>query len=153
VKRSRRRSRQEAYDERTGRHDPKETARRPSPSGDAAAAAYVLLLPKLAGLRSRLVSDSLAARPIDEMRRDHADLDHTLADAVAAAFAADAGGAAAPAGTESWVAAGLARSRERELALLAATDVCGALRVALVPSPRWALDTGTDAVEMGDFRP
>lgn len=135
------RSRHAAYEERTGQRRANDPQRAATLSGDSAAAAYELLLPTLARLRSRLTADGRASRPITEVRRDHADLDHALAAAVATAFAADAGGAAVPAGAGSWAATGLACSRERELALLAAADVCGVLDVTVARSPRWAANT------------
>jgi len=71
-----------------------------------------------------------------------------LASAVAQAFVADALDAPPPQGMSSWVAEGLARSHERELALFAAADVNGVLQATTVPSPVWgttATDTGKEA--------
>jgi flagellar motor component MotA len=59
------------------------------------------------------------------LRRSHDDLDRALARAIAQAFVADAHGASTPEGIISWAAEGLARSRERELAIFAAMDACG----------------------------
>jgi hypothetical protein len=59
------------------------------------------------------------------MHRDHEDLDRALGRAIAHAFAADAHGSPPPAGIVSWMAEGLARSYERELAIFAAMDVYG----------------------------
>jgi hypothetical protein len=70
-------------------------------------------------------------------QRDHAALDHALADAVTRAFVADAAGAAPPEGVKSWVGEGLARSREREVALLAAGHVAGVLPTPTAAGPRW----------------
>ena len=131
-----RHSRRQAEDIRTGRrpatHAPGDTL----PSGHGPAAAYELLLPELTRLRTALAADP-CARSIVDVRRDHADLDHVLADAVAQAFAADAVGAPMPDGMSSWVAEGLARSQERELALLAAADVSGTLPPTTAAGPIW----------------
>lgn len=123
------RTRQQAYDIRTGR--------RPTgpdgpvgvvPSAGAPSAAYALLLQQLARLRAALTADGTSSRPLAAVGRDHAAFDRSLAEAVTQAFAADAIGAPTPDGMGSWAAEGLARSRERELALFTATDVSGVLR-------------------------
>jgi len=142
MRRSRRR---QADDIRAGRRNAKNASRDVPTAGPSAAATYELLLPELARLRTALATDATDARPIVAVRRDHAALDHSLADAVAQAFAADAVGASTPKGVNSWVAEGLARSQERELALFAAADVSGVLPVTTAPSPRW----GT----VGDIEP
>jgi hypothetical protein len=131
------RSRRRAYDIRTGRRRPsRDTA--VSPPSDASAAAYELLVPQLARLRAVLAAPGdPGARSIVDVRRDHADFDHLLADAVAQAFAADARDASRPDGISSWVAEGLARSRERELAMFAAADACAVVQATTAPSPRW----------------
>ena len=72
-----------------------------------------------------MAADRPDGRPMAEIRRSHEDLDRLLAQSIAHAFAADARGAATPAGIVSWAAEGLARSYERELAMLVAMDVCG----------------------------
>jgi hypothetical protein len=120
------RSRRRAYDERTGRvhHD-----QQPRDGAGAAAATYELLLPRLAQLRAALAADDRAGRPLEDVRRDHAALDSALAEAIAQSFAADALYSPTPVGITSWAAEGLARSRERELALIAATDASGAVSV------------------------
>lgn len=130
------RSRRQADDVRAGRRQASASSDT-LPSGPAAAAAYELLLPQLARLRAALASDDTRARSIVDVRRDHADLDHSLAYAVAQAFAADALDAPTPNGVSSWVAEGLARSQERELALFAAADVSGVLQATVAPGPRW----------------
>jgi len=131
-----RRSRRQADDFRAGRRKPGQASSDTLPSG-LSAAAYELRLPQLARLRAALATDGCGARSIMEVRRDHADLDRSLAAAVAHAFAADALDAPTPNGMSSWVAEGLARSRERELALFAAADVSGVLQATTAPYPRW----------------
>lgn len=132
-----RRSRRQAEGIRTGRRQASHASSDTLPSGLSAAEAYELLLPRLARLRAALATDGGGARSIVEVRRDHADLDHSLADAIAHAFAADALDAPTPNGMSSWVAEGLARSQERELALFAAADVSGVLQATTAPNPRW----------------
>ena len=140
-----RRSRRRADDTRTGRRDASRASSDSMPSGLSAAADYELLLPKLARLRAVLATEATGARSIVDVRRDHVDLDHSLADAVAQAFAADAVGASPPHGMSSWVAEGLARSQEREQALFAAADVSGVLQATTAPSPRWGSTDATEA--------
>ena len=130
-------SRQRAYDIRTGRRFAGHDVAVPPPSC-ASAAAYELLLTRLARLRAALAAaDDPGARSIVDVRHDHAQFDHLLADAVRQAFAADALDAPRPDGISSWVAEGLARSHEREFALFAAADVCGVVQATTAPSPRW----------------
>ena len=131
------RSRRQAYDIRTGRRHASQASRGTPPSGPSAAVAYQQRLAQLARVRAALAAEGAVARSFEEVRRDHADLDHSLADAVAQAFAADALRAPTPEGMSSWVAEGLARSRERELALFTAADVSGVLRATTAPGPRW----------------
>jgi len=95
------------------------------------------LLPQLARLRAALAADGDGPHSIRDVRGDHTEFDHSLADAVRQAFAADALNAPTPAGVDSWVAEGLARSRERELALFAAADELGVLQATTRPNPRW----------------
>jgi hypothetical protein len=99
-------------------------------------ATYEALLSKLARLRVALTADGTGSRSIADVRRDHAALDRSLADAVSQAFAADALGVPPPHGMGSWVAEGLARSQERELALFAAADVSGVLGATTAPGSR-----------------
>jgi hypothetical protein len=87
-----------------------------------------------------LAADGSARRSISDLRRDHTEFDHSLADAIGQAFAADALNAPTPAGVGSWVAEGLARSRERESALFAAADELGVLQATIRPNPRWGID-------------
>lgn len=133
------RSRRQAYDIRTGRHPIASGLADAGPSAASAAATYARLLSRLVRLRAALTATGAARRPLAAVRRDHADLDRLLADAVTRAFAADARGAPPPEGISSWVAEGLARSQERELALFSAADVSGVLRATTVPGPRWGL--------------
>lgn len=107
--------------------------------GDAAAS-YELVLARLIHLRAAVAADGTNGRPIREIRRDHAALDQSLAEAVRQAFAADAIDAPTPKGVRSWVAEGLARSHERELALLAAADVSGVMTATTLPSPSWGTE-------------
>lgn len=133
-----RRSRREAEDVRAGRRQASHVAPIDvAPSGSSAAAAYGLVHAQLARLRGVLDNDRTGGRSVAEVRRDHADLDRTLADAVGQAFAADAVDSPTPSGMSSWVAEGLARSRERELALFAAADNNGLLQATTAPCPRW----------------
>jgi hypothetical protein len=107
-------------------------------------ATYQQLLRRLARLRAALTADADRSRPLVDVRRDHAELDRSLAEAVTQAFAADALGAPTPEGMTSWVAEGLARSQERELALFAAADISGFLQTATVPGPRWGASADKD---------
>jgi hypothetical protein len=134
------RSRRQAYDTRTGGIRTSQGAAGVGASASSAAAVYEALLPQLARLRVALNADRPGSRPLADVRRDHAEFDRSLADAVSQAFAADARGAPTPHGMSSWVAEGLARSKERELALFTAADVGGVLRAATVPGPRWATE-------------
>lgn len=116
------RSRQAASDRRAGRV---RTATAPngseSPIDARAAAAYGVVTVRLARLREALADDRFAGRAPSAMQHDHVELEHSLRDAVARAFAADAAGAVRADGV-SWAAEGLARSYERELVLLDGTD-------------------------------
>jgi len=93
-----------------------------SPVDTRAAAAYDVLAARLARLREALADDRFANRAPSDVQHDHVDLEHSLRDAVARAFAADAAGSVRPDGVRSWAAEGMARSYERELVLLDATD-------------------------------
>jgi hypothetical protein len=97
-------------------------AAKPATAGPSPATTYAALTRDLAALRAVLATDRPGGRTLAETRRSHANLDRALAQAVALAFAADAHGASTPAGIASWVGEGLARSTERELAILAAMD-------------------------------
>jgi len=130
-----RRSRRESDDLRAGRRQTRQAATDRLPSGLSAAQTYELLLPGLTRLRAVLATDAAGARSIADVRRDHARLEHSLADAVAQAFAADARDAPTPRGIRSWAAEGLARAEERELALFAASDVSGVLQATTVSNP------------------
>ena len=77
------------------------------------------------------------------MRRDYVELDRLLADAVRQAFAADALGTATPSGVLTWAGEGMTRSLERELALFAASDVCGFAVPLTRPNVRWAAASDT----------
>lgn len=126
-------SRRQAYEARTGRSSSRRHPGYVDPSGSAAVAAYERLSPQLARLRAAVTGDGAGDRSLADIRHDHAELDRLLVDAVTQAFAADAFGAPTPDGVSSWVAEGLARSRERELALFAAADVNGVLVATTVP--------------------
>jgi len=116
-------SRQDASDRRAGR-----TRTAIAPDGTAwpvdarAAAAYDVLTARLAQLRAALAGDRFATRAPSDVQQDQVDLERSLRDAVARAFAADAAGSVRPDGARSWAAEGLARSYERELVLLDATE-------------------------------
>jgi acyl-CoA reductase-like NAD-dependent aldehyde dehydrogenase len=97
----------------------------------------VALTAPLAALRAALTADRCNGRLLAETRHSHEDLDRALAHAIAYAFAADAQGASTPAGIVSWAAEGLARSNERELAKLAAMDVCGLAQPLVRPNRHW----------------
>jgi hypothetical protein len=107
-----------------------------SPVAEAQAASYDELRARLTSLRVALVSDSTSLRPIADVRRDHDDLVHSLSDAIASAFAADALGVAPPHGV-TWAGEGLARSHERELAIFAASDACGVGQPTAMPTSPW----------------
>jgi len=116
------RSRQAASDRRAGRvRTATASDGIESPADARAAAAYGVLTARLARLRDALADDRFDARAPADTQHDHVELEHSLRDAVARAFAADAAGAVRPDGV-SWAAEGLARSYERELVLLDATD-------------------------------
>jgi hypothetical protein len=106
-------------------------------SGPARADGYTLLTTRLTALRVATDRDGRGDRAIGTVRDDHAELVRLLGDAVSQAFAADAVNAPRPAGVTSWVAEGLARSQEREIALLAATDISGLAQVKTAPGLHW----------------
>jgi hypothetical protein len=98
---------------------------------------YELLTARLDTLRATMNADSRGTTAAVEVRADHAALARLLGTAVSDAMAADSADAPMPVGMTSWVAEGLARSSERERALLAATDVMGVAAAMTVQSPRW----------------
>jgi hypothetical protein len=115
--------RQRESDRRTGRAwAAKVATRSESRVGPPAAAAYDGLTARLVRLREALAGDRFAIRALSDVQHDQADLEHSPGDAVARAFAADAAGSVRPEGVMSWAAEGLARSYERELVLLDATE-------------------------------
>jgi hypothetical protein len=91
-----------------------------------------------------VAADRAGSRSLTETRRSHEDLDRALARAISHAFAADAHGAPTPAGCASWAAEGLARSNERELAMLAAMDVCGLAQPMIRPNRCWGYQRATE---------
>jgi hypothetical protein len=97
---------------------------------------YQLLTARLDTLRAVMGGDERGTTA-GAARADHAELAQLLGDAVSAAMAADTADASMPPGMSSWMAEGLARSGERELALLAATDVMGVAAVMTAETPRW----------------
>ena len=102
-------------------------ARKSSAANDRhPAESYAALIVELDELR-RAVTANVAHNnmPLADLRRDHKGLDRALARAIAIAFAADAHGSPAPPGIVSWAAEGLARSYERELAILDDMGICG----------------------------
>jgi hypothetical protein len=108
-----------------------------SESGPERAERYLVLTARLDALRHVLARDQRVPTAVGQARDDHAELSRMLEDAVSQSFAADAVHAPTPAGMTSWSAEGLARSQERELALLAASDVSGLARVLTAPNLRW----------------
>lgn len=118
-------SRKQARDLRTGRAWTMRVAALPASPGPSAATTYAAITADLAGLRTALAAERPHGRSPADMRRSHDDLDRALALAIAQAFGADAHGASTPEGIVSWLAEGLARSHERELAMFAAVDGCG----------------------------
>lgn len=120
-----RRLRRQVRDLRSGRAWTDHAAGLASSPGPAPATAYPTLMAHLATLRAALAADRFGNRPAAEMRRDRVDLERSLARAVTTSFAADACGAPTPDGVTTWAGEGLARSLERELALLAAADDAG----------------------------
>jgi hypothetical protein len=109
----------------------------PTESGPERAEAYQLLTGQVDALVLDLDREPSAGRTLGQVRDDHARLARMLGDAVSQAFAADAVSAPTPARITSWSAEGLARSEERELALIAATDISGLAQVNAAPSLRW----------------
>jgi hypothetical protein len=103
---------------------------------------YVRLTTRLDTLRSTMAADTSAMGTAGEVKADHGELAQLLGQAVSEALAAESVQAAMPSGMSSWVAEGLARSTERELALLAATDVIGVSQVLTVDPPRWGSSGG-----------
>ena len=95
------------------------------PSEFTHAQRYETHLSRLVALRVAIAATGHPPRAVAYVRRDYVELERLLADAVTQAFAADAVGAATPSGVLSWAGEGMARSLERELALFAASDVCG----------------------------
>jgi hypothetical protein len=131
------RSRELAEDLRTGRAWAARVANLPRLPGPVAATTYASLTTELAGLRTAIAADRPRGWPLAELRRGHEDLDRTLANAIALAFAADAQGAPTHAGVASWAAEGLARSYERERAMFAAMDTCGLAQPMMSPNRCW----------------
>ena len=131
------RSRELAEDLRTGRAWAARVGNLSPLPGPTAATTYASLTNELAGLRAAIAADRPNGRPLAELRRGHEDLDRTLANAIALAFAADAQGAATPAGVANWAAEGLARSYERERAIFAAMDICGLAQPMTSPNRCW----------------
>ena len=119
--------RRQERDRRAGRTWSTAASNRPAALGSALgparglapAAGYVILTAHLDRLRGALAADRFAPRAPMEVRRDRADLERSLGDAITRAFAADAHGAPLPDGVTSWVGEGLARCDERELLLFA----------------------------------
>jgi hypothetical protein len=103
---------------------------------------YVRLTTRLDALRSTMAADTGTVRTAGQVRADHGELARLLGEAVSEAFAAESAEAEMPTGMSSWVAEGLARSTERELALLAATDVIGVSQVLTADTPRWGSSGG-----------
>ena len=130
-------SRRQTRDARAG-HYPVAViaANRDEPRGLSPAQTYELQLPRLFALRSSIAEDRRRSRAVADVRRDHIELERLLADAVVHAFAADAVGAATPAGMHSWAGEGMARSQERELALFAASDISGFAIPTTAPDQR-----------------
>ena len=106
-------------------------------AGSGRADRYELLTDHLDTLRATMRADTKGTTAAVQVRADHAELARLLGCAVSDALAADSAHASMPVGMTSWVAEGLARSEERELALLAASDVMGVAAVMTVQSPRW----------------
>jgi hypothetical protein len=113
------RRRQQENDRRSGRAWAANAANRPAAVGPPPAEAYTVLAAHLDRVRTALAGDRFTHRPRYDVQHDQADLERSLSDAVARAFAAAANGSAVPDGVTSWAGEGLARSHERELLLLA----------------------------------
>jgi hypothetical protein len=105
--------------------------------GPSRADRYVALTARLDILRAGMSAEGSQTILASQVRAEHRELARLLGEAVSDAFAAETVDAGMPPGVTSWSAEGLARSKERELALLAATDVMGVARAMTVPSPRW----------------
>jgi hypothetical protein len=98
---------------------------------------YAALMARLDTLRAGMSAVRGHTIPASQVRAEHGELARLLGEAVSDAFAAETDDADLPPGVTSWSAEGLARSAEREMALLAATDVMGVAQIMTVPSPRW----------------
>ena len=118
-------SRRQARDARAGHPRFGDGVSSEQPSEFTRAQRYETQLSRLVVLRAAIAADGRPSRAVADVRRDYVELDRLLADTVTQAFAADAIGAATPSGVLSWAGEGMARSLERELALFAASDVCG----------------------------
>jgi hypothetical protein len=84
---------------------------------------YTALTSRMVAARLVVAGDPRHPESWSKQRAAHRLLTALLGDAVTLAFAADAASAPSPHGVTSWTAEGLARSTERELAILAALDV------------------------------
>jgi hypothetical protein len=131
------RSREEARHLRTGRAWASYAAGRPVPDGPSAATSYASVTAELDVLRTTLDANTPRSTPLANLRRSHEGLARALARAIALAFAADANGAPTLPGITTWAAEGLARSYERELAMLAAMDICGLAQPMVSPVRCW----------------
>ena len=130
-----RRLRRQENDRRSGRTWAANAANRPAEGGPPPAAAYTVLTADLDRVRIALADERFTHRPLYDVQRDQADLERSLSDAIARAFAADARGSAVPDGVTSWAGEGLARSHERELLMLATHDEATCARPMDLPFP------------------
>jgi hypothetical protein len=130
-------SRRHARDVRAGLPRVRDGVSTEQTSGRTCAQRYQVHVSRLVALRVAIAAGGIRPRDVADVRRDYVELAGLLADAVTQAFAADALGAATPSGVRSWAGEGMTRSLERELALFAASDVCGLATPLTRPNPRW----------------
>lgn len=132
-----RRRRRQERERRSGRTFMTSAANRTSSADPGSVEAYRVLTAHLARLRAVLAQADSDGRPLAETQRDRADLERSLGQAIAGAFAADFHGSPKPQGVTSWAAEGLARSYERELLMLASpVDAVCQSRPLDLPYPR-----------------
>ena len=132
-----RRRRRQERERRSGRTFMTSAANRTSSGDPESVEAYRVLEAHLAQLRSDLGHTDSHLRPVAEVQRDRADLERSIGQAIACAFAADFHGSLPPQGVTSWAAEGLARSYERELLMLASpVDAVCQRRPLDLPYPR-----------------
>jgi len=133
-------SREQALALRSGRAWASRAAESGIANDPLPAASYVSPSAELDGLRTALTANLPDNNvPLATLRRTHEALDRALARAIALAFAADAHAAPTPPGIASWAAEGMARSYERELAMLDAMGICGLAQPVTLQAARFCV--------------